>query len=267
MTLSRPQLRQWMSWFGALLIVGTVMLPFRERLDKAHIALAFLLVVLGGSSAGGRALGLSLSVSAFFAFNWVFLPPYYTFVIADPLDWLVLFAFLVTGIVAAQLLEWRRREAELARARADEIDQLATLGAETLNAPRAEDALDAIAAVIRSAMGTDRCEIFMRETDGTLHMAGRSHATSQSESSSSLLTYTVQHAEAAAERSDGTLTLIGDAVNTARTGEHDVDPLADLLALGIPLNVRERVVGALRLSSIRPFGLTDDKRRVLSALA
>ncbi|MFL5606201.1 MAG: DUF4118 domain-containing protein, partial [Gemmatimonadaceae bacterium] len=169
-------LRRWLFWFMVLVVVDAGMLAMRARLDKAHVALAFLLVVLGGSSAGGRALGLSLAGAAFVAFNVFFLPPYNTLVISDPLDWLILFAFLVTGVVAAQLLENQRREARLARQRAQEIDRLATLGAETLNAPRAEDALDAIASVIRQAMSTDRCEIFLRQDGEALRRAGCSPA-------------------------------------------------------------------------------------------
>lgn len=263
----RRPLRQWIFWFGVLFVVSGVMLTVRTRLDKAHVTLAFLLVVLGGSSAGGRALGIALAGAAFFAFDWLFLPPYNTFVISNPLDWGVLIAFLVTGVVAAQLLEWRRQEAEIARQRAEEIDRLATLGAETLNAPRAEDALDAIASVIRQAMRTARCEIYMRQSPGGLRLAGRSATDDRLGGDGGLLTYTVDHAEAAAERSDGTLTLIGDALNTTRTDLTLPSPLNDLRALGIPLSVRERIVGALRLSSPEPFSLTDDQRRVLSALS
>src|SRR4029450_9381416 len=80
----------WIVWVAALVGVGGAMLAVRARLDKAHVALIFLLVVLGGSAAGGRVLGLSLAFGAFLAFNYFFLPPYLTFAIADPLDWLVL---------------------------------------------------------------------------------------------------------------------------------------------------------------------------------
>ena len=160
-----PVIRRWLAWFSALLVIGVAMLAVRARLDKAHVTLAFLLIVLLGSSAGGRALGIALAAGAFLAFNWFFLPPYNTLVIANPLDWLVLIAFLVTGVVAAQLLERERRQAELAGQRADEIDRIATLGAENLNAPRAEDALDAIATVIRDAMRTDACLVFLKQDD------------------------------------------------------------------------------------------------------
>jgi two-component system, OmpR family, sensor histidine kinase KdpD len=157
----RPQRRFWLLWFSLLFTAAALLLLVRSRLDKAHIALVFLLVVLGGSAAGGRLLGMALAAVAFLIFDVGFLPPYSTLTVADPLDWLILFAFLVTGVVGAQLLERQRREAELANARAAEIDRLATLGAETLNAPRPDDALRAIADVIRQLMETDRCEILL----------------------------------------------------------------------------------------------------------
>jgi two-component system sensor histidine kinase KdpD len=264
--LPRRPLLQWAIWFALLAAATLFLLPLRARLDKVHVALAFLLVVLGGSSAAGQVLGLSLAATAFLAFNFFFLPPYNTLVIANPLDWLVLFAFLITGVVAAQLLERQRREAEVARQRAAEIDRLATLGAETLNAPRAEDALDAIAVVIKNAMTTDRCEIFLRTDGGDLRIAGEAPAGRRIEERSGLLAYTVDRAEAAAERADGTLTVVGDALAIVPNGE-PVASLADLRALGIPLRVRGRIVGALRLSARQPFTLSKDQRRVLGALA
>ena len=258
--------QRWILWFTMLALLAVAMWTVRERLDKAHVALAFLLVVLGGSAANGRALGISLAGVAFLVFDWVFLPPYDTLVIADPLDWLVLIAFLVTGVVAAQLLEQQRRDAENARLRADEIDRLATLGAETLNAPRAEDALDAIATVIREKMGVERCSVFLRESNDALRLAGRSPAEEHPGTHSMLLSYIVTHAQAAVERADGTLALLGSAFG-ATTAEHTHVMLADLMALGIPLSVRGRIVGALRLSSALPFSLSGDQRRVLGALS
>ena len=162
---------QWLLWFSALLAAAAMLLFVRGQLDKAHVALVFLLVVLGGSAAGGGVLGVALASTAFVIFDVGFLPPYNTLRVADPLDWIVLFAFLVTSIVGAQLLERQRSEAEIARSRTAEIDRLATLGAETLNAPRPEDALRAIAEVIRQLMGTDRCVITLgaaATTDNTL---------------------------------------------------------------------------------------------------
>jgi two-component system sensor histidine kinase KdpD len=261
------QLKYWLLWFAILALTATTLWFVRGQLDKAHVALAFLLIVLGGSAAAGRALGISLSIVAFLVFNWVFLPPYNTFIIANPLDWLVLIAFLVTGIVAAQLLEWRRREAEVAQQRAEEIDQLATLGADTLKAARATEALDAIAAVIRSQLGVDECAIFVQRSDAGLMPGGRSPDSASTTARSGLLEYIVANAEAAAEHADGTLAVLGGGLRGALEESSESRTMANLRALGIPLTVRSRVVGALRLSSREPFTLTQDQRRVLNALA
>src|SRR5262245_40518757 len=125
-----------------------LLIGFRSHLDKAHIALVYLMVVLGGVASAGRALGLTLAAVGFVLFNLLFLPPYNTFALADPLDWLVLVAFLAVSAVVAELLDRLKREAEEARARAGEIDRLSQLGAETLKAARADEAVTTVAEMI-----------------------------------------------------------------------------------------------------------------------
>jgi two-component system sensor histidine kinase KdpD len=115
----------WLTWCAVATVATVALLPVRPLLSTGHVALVYLLVVLGASARGGRALGLALAVACFLAFNFLFLPPYYTLVIADPFDWLVLVAFLVTAAVAAELLHRAQAEAATARARAAEVSRLA----------------------------------------------------------------------------------------------------------------------------------------------
>jgi two-component system sensor histidine kinase KdpD len=144
--------RHWVLCRGDVATTGALLMV-RDRLDKAHVALVYLLLVLAGSVAGGRPLGFALATTAFVLFNWFFLQPFNTLAIANPLDWLVLVAFLVVGAVAAQIVHRLREEADEAHHRAEEVDRLATLGAETLSVPLADDALAAIAEMIRSTLG------------------------------------------------------------------------------------------------------------------
>jgi two-component system sensor histidine kinase KdpD len=99
------------------------MLAVRPMLEEVHVALILLLVVLGASAAGGRALGLAIAGASFLIFDIFFLPPYNTLRVGNPLDWLVLVAFLTTSIVAAQLLYRAQEQARAARDRAVEIDR------------------------------------------------------------------------------------------------------------------------------------------------
>lgn len=152
----------WLLWLSGLAALTAAFLPFRGDIDKLTVALAFLLVVLGGSAAGGRALGLTIAGIAYLDFHYFFVERYDSLVMAKPLDWLVLAAFLVTSVVAEQLLTRALDRADDARQRAEEVERLATLGSETLNAGRAEDALSRILDVIRTELRVDRCDIIAR---------------------------------------------------------------------------------------------------------
>lgn len=151
---------QWVGWVAAFAVVTIAMGALRDRLHEAHVVLVYVLLVHVAAARGGRTLGLFLAGAAFLSFVWQFLQPYHTWVVADPLDWLVLPAFLATILVTTQLLHRAQKEAARALQRASEIDRLSALGAETLNVGRADDALQAIAEVIRSTLRLDGCRVY-----------------------------------------------------------------------------------------------------------
>jgi two-component system sensor histidine kinase KdpD len=126
----RSQALGWAAWIAALAGLTTGMVAVRGYLDGAHVALAYLLLVLAASTRGPRARGLSLALLAFLCFNFFFVPPYGNLTVHEPLDWLVLFAFLVVAAVATQLFH-------RARALAAEAEHAAALR----EADRLKDAL------------------------------------------------------------------------------------------------------------------------------
>ena len=256
---------RWLLAIVSLAAVTVVMLVFRTRLDKAHVALIYLLVVLG-ASAGGRAIGLAVGTTAFVLFDLLFLPPYLTLIVTDPLDWLVLIVFLITSVVAAELLERQRRNAELAESRRDELDQLSTLGAETLNAARAEHALAAIARVICTSVGVSRCEVFVISSSGFMQIIADASTVKPNEEESvvgsgGLLQYVIESGRSAIERTDRTV-----HVNEKTDGSSVVTD-SPLRAFATPLSIRGQIVGALRISSPNTFSLSSDQQRTLSSLA
>jgi K+-sensing histidine kinase KdpD len=116
----------------------------RPGIDQAHVVLAYLLVVLGGSLAGGRPLGFTLAALAFAAIDYWFQLPYDTLTVAKPLDWLVLVAFLATAMVTTQLLARAHAREDEARRHSAEVVRLAHAAqhAEALReADRLKDAL------------------------------------------------------------------------------------------------------------------------------
>jgi len=90
-------------WSAALVAVTASMLPFRGRLNDAHVTIGFLLVVIGAGAHSGRKIGFAIATLSFLAFDWFFVAPYDTLAVDKPLDWVVLAAFLVMSMIVTQL--------------------------------------------------------------------------------------------------------------------------------------------------------------------
>ena len=254
----------------ALAIVATVaLLAVRDEVGGATVALTYLLVILGASARGGRRLGQVLAVLSFFSFNFFFIPPLYALTIRRPLDWVVLFAFLITSAVATQLLHRAQSEAATTRQRAREIERLAALGAETLNAGRAEDAVVAIAEVIRSGLGVSACEIYLKEADDRplrriAQVAREGVDALTINAPNARLLDRAAAGLAVAERADGS-----ESVARATATQSPVEILltVNARALLIPLRVRGEPVGVLRLESDGVISFDAAQQRFAEALA
>ena len=95
----------------AVAVSTLIFLPGRDTFAKGQWALFYLLVILLVASAAGVWPAVLAAVLAFFAWNFFFLPPYHTFAIQDPKDWLSLVAFLVVGVIVG-IMAGRMRERE-----------------------------------------------------------------------------------------------------------------------------------------------------------
>ncbi len=92
--------------------------------NSTTIALMFLLGVLGISAAWGFREAVLMSVAAAVALDYFFLPPIGAWTIADPQNWIALFAFLVTAVAVSELAARARRGARSAIERRQELERL-----------------------------------------------------------------------------------------------------------------------------------------------
>ena len=92
--------------------------------NPTTVALTFLLAILAVSTVWGIAVSVFMSIVAMLAFNYYFLPPIGTLTIADPQNWVALFAFLVVSVLASSLSTRARQKAEDASDRRREIEKL-----------------------------------------------------------------------------------------------------------------------------------------------
>ena len=112
--------------YSTILIVAAILvgMALRQVLNVSSLSLVFLTAVLGAGAAFGLWPSLYACAVSVLAYNFFFLPPLYTFTIADPENVVTLFFFLLTAFIASNLAAGVRAQAVTARARARTTEDL-----------------------------------------------------------------------------------------------------------------------------------------------
>jgi two-component system sensor histidine kinase KdpD len=139
---------------AALTVAGITLVGYRWlQLNPTTMALAFLLGVLGISAFWRLRQAVFMSVIAALAFNYFFLPPVGTFTIAEPQNWIALFAFLVTAVTASELAERARRGTRSAVERRQELERLYAFSQLLLSSDKPAELLNLIPRYIVESFG------------------------------------------------------------------------------------------------------------------
>ncbi|MBL0940467.1 MAG: PAS domain-containing sensor histidine kinase [Gemmatimonadaceae bacterium] len=116
----------WATWLG--LFTATTLLLTRlsdaPEVRVAHGVLVYLVLIIGASRQGGRALSLVMVTLGYFAVDWFYVPPRRTLFSAQGLDWFVLIGFVLTGMLISELFAHLQRAAQIARDRTAEVERL-----------------------------------------------------------------------------------------------------------------------------------------------
>jgi two-component system sensor histidine kinase KdpD len=162
---------RFVSYLMAVLVVGAVAVGFhlaRGILDDTLVALLFLIPVGTITGRWGLGPGIAAALTAFLAFNYLFITPYYTFTVHHPGDLVVLLVFLIVAAVMSQLVARARAAAEAATDREREATQLYELST-ALAGPR--DSQKIAAALVRQLLSSLNCQYV------TVGLSGRDEPT------------------------------------------------------------------------------------------
>ncbi len=151
----------------SLAAVAGIILFYRHVLhvNQTTVALSFLLAILAVSAVWGMAVSLFMSVVAMLSFNYFFLPPVGTFTIADPQNWVALFAFLITSITGSQLSSRIRKEADEAHRRRREVERLYRFSQQLLGEGNVIQLMNAIPDYIVESFEAGAAELFLPQKD------------------------------------------------------------------------------------------------------
>jgi two-component system sensor histidine kinase KdpD len=132
------------AYLGSLAFVAVslgVAQLLHQRLGLASVAMAFLTAVLVSAVVYGLWPALFASFASVLAYNFFFLPPLYTFTIADPENVAALFFFGVTAVIASNLTARVRAQAIVARQRARTTEELYQFSRKLAGAANLDDLL------------------------------------------------------------------------------------------------------------------------------
>ena len=119
--------KRWLGYAAAVVGIASatgLLKLWGERINPTTVALALLLVILFVATAWGSRPAVLASLVGVVSFNFFFLPPFGTFTIRDPDNWIAFVAFMITAVTAGQLSARAKRRAEEAEEAKLEIERL-----------------------------------------------------------------------------------------------------------------------------------------------
>src|SRR5947199_7438428 len=155
---------------GAVVFVTAV---FKEIavIHATTVRLAYLITILLVAASWEFAECVVASIVATICFSYFFLPPVGAWAIADPENWVALFAFLVSSLIASDLSNRARRRTAEANARKMEMERLYALSRAILAMESNQPIGDRIASELARICEIPAVAIYDRTSD-LVHRSG-----------------------------------------------------------------------------------------------
>lgn len=179
----------------SLLVVGGITLAYSLMFTQANlttVAMTFLLAILAIAAAWGLREAIAASIAAVAAFNFFFLPPRFTFTIADPQNWVALTTFLVTAVVASQLSASAKQRADEATRRQREMERLYDLSRALMLVDNQSATASQVSHRIAQVFEVEGVAVFDRATD-QIHRTGSIDAISDTKLKDAAVQRTSSH--------------------------------------------------------------------------
>jgi two-component system sensor histidine kinase KdpD len=232
--------------FGMVAVALGVGLAIQHFLSASNISLVFLTAVLASAIAYGLWPSLFACLVSILTYNFFFLPPIYTFTIADPQSIVALFFFGVAAVIASNLAARVRAQAVAARQRATVAEELYLFSRKLAGVVTLDELLWATAYQI-ALMLKVRVVILLPEGETVAVRAGYPPEDALDGADLAAAKWCWQHNHSAGR---------------------GADTLPGAKRLFLPMRTGRGAIGVVGIDSDRPGPLlTPDQRRLLDALS
>src|SRR5579863_3313757 len=162
----KPKARHYIQWLGAtvaavLTTVGLAMAGARAT----TAGMVFLVVVVVTASQAEIMISLYGALLCAISFDYFFLPPIHTFVLAGPQEWVSMLTFAVSSVVAGRVSERARRQKEQAEQRREDVERLYLLSQEMMLHEDAATLMRDLPSMVAKICALDSVVLFLQERD------------------------------------------------------------------------------------------------------
>ena len=163
MDAAAPSLQRFMARVtvsaAALALVTGAIYVLQTVAPILSLGVLYVFAVLPVAIIGGLPYALPVAVASMLAFNWLFLPPKYTFELRESENWVALAVYLATAVVVSELAARSRRRAAEAEQRAREAALLAEVAGVLLEGSSVQAELAGIEMRVASVLGANAATI------------------------------------------------------------------------------------------------------------
>jgi two-component system, OmpR family, sensor histidine kinase KdpD len=152
---------------AAVVLVTGVIFALKPVAPVLSLGVLYLFAVLPVAAVFGLRYAVGVSIVSMLAFNFFFLPPLYTFTLADRSNWLVLAVYVVTAIVVGSLASRYRNGKAEAEQREREAALLADIAADLLRGAQLEEGLELVEERTAAVLGVSSVRIALGERPKT----------------------------------------------------------------------------------------------------
>jgi two-component system, OmpR family, sensor histidine kinase KdpD len=164
-TVEPFRMEAYLGSLGFAAIALGIGLLIKQFIAVQSISLVFLTAVLASAIAWGLWPSMFTAVVSMLAYNFFFLPPLYTFTIAEPENVLALFFFLVVAVIVSNVTARARSQIVTARSRAKTTAELYAFSRKVAGIGAVDDLLWATAFQISSMLNV-RTVLLLPAKDG-----------------------------------------------------------------------------------------------------
>lgn len=162
----KPKPHHYLQWLAATLAAALTTVGL--GVAQAHPATAgmiFLVVVVVTATQAGLVISLYSAVLCALAFDYFFLPPFHTFILAGPQEWVSMFTFAISSLVAGRVAERARKQKDEAEQRREDVERLFQISQEMILHPDAASLIRDLPHLLKRIFSLGDVALYVEDRD------------------------------------------------------------------------------------------------------